>query len=48
MKEQLLKLREILYQMIRLAEGNDEIVNDLLDSLNDLNKQIKKYENEGK
>ena len=48
MKEQLLKLHEILYQMIRLAEGNDEIVNDLLDSLNDLNKQIKKYENEGK
>ena len=48
MKEQLLKLREILYQMIRLAEGNDEIVDDLLDSLNELNKQIKKYENEGK
>lgn len=48
MKEQLEKLRQVIYNMIQLAEGNDDIVNSLLERLNDLNEQIKKLENKDK
>ena len=48
MKEQLEKLRQIIYDMIQLSEGNDEIVDSLLERLNDLNEQIKKLENKDK
>ncbi|MEY4538968.1 MAG: hypothetical protein RLZZ306_725 [Bacteroidota bacterium] len=48
MKEQLEKLRQVIYNMIQLSEGNDEIVDSLLERLNDLNEQIKKLENKDK
>ncbi len=48
MLEQLKKLREIIYAMLRLAEGNNESVDSLLDILNELNQKISQLEEESK
>lgn len=48
MLEQLKKLREIIYAMLRLAEGNNESVDSLLDILNELNQKINQLEEEQK
>ena len=48
MLEQLKKLREIIYAMLRLAEGNNESVDSLLDILNELNQKIYQLEEEQK
>ncbi len=48
MLEQLKKLREIIYAMLRLAESNDESVDSLLDILSELNQKISQLEEESK